>query len=284
MQRWQAKLVISLLIAVITCAIPYPSQAQSGHPPDEATLSPYWDPAVTRWEHIVCPYAQERGLDPDLVASVIWKESLGHSTARGPTGAVGLMGVMPFEWRPSPERLENPWTNIFWGARALAHTIRDGKGDVYYSLAAYNGGWDRIHRQTTRRYAADVLGHYTRAVAMQYELPTDGEWIAVIAAEGGSTVDTITVIGPQRPLTRYSERPWLQANIPSVPIGASPHATVLSFVDQHGAECQVNLWFMAENGTLLAPPAIQSRSSTEPMAMDMGTETILYRPPWGLIP
>lgn len=247
MQRWHLTFAVVLLAATAVLVFSYPALAQSGSPPDVHCLSPYWDPDVSRWESIILPYAKQRNLDPNLIASIIWKESLGRPMERGPAGAVGLMGVMPFEWRPSAKELENPWTNLLWGARALAHTIRDGDGDLYYSLAAYNGGWEQIHLRVTRRYATAVLDHYARATATQYELPAEGNWIAIFAVEGTPSPQTITVLGPQRPLARYTERRWVQADIPTVPVGVPPHATVITFVDERGVECQVNMWLVAES-------------------------------------
>jgi hypothetical protein len=266
MRRWHSALAVAFLAAATVSAFPYPALAQGMGPSDDPCLSPYWDPDVSRWEPIILQYAQQRDLDPDLVASVIWKESLGRPRGRGPAGAVGLMGVMPFEWRPSAEELENPWTNLYWGARALAHTIRDGDGDLYYSLAAYNGGWEKIHRPATRRYATAVLDHYTRAIAARYELPTDGNWIAIFAVEGTSGPSTITVLGPQRPLARYTERRWVQADIPTVPVDVTPHATAITFVDDRGVECRVNVWLTTEDGIPLAFPAVQTTYFPHAMA------------------
>jgi len=253
------------LVVIAVLVFPYPTVAQRASLPGGPALSPYWHPAVSRWEHIVLQYAQERSLDPDLIAAVIWKESLGQPRERGPAGAVGLMGLMPFDWRPSVEELENPWTNIHWGARALAHTIRDGEGDLFYSLAAYNGGWDKIDRGATRRYAADVLGHYARAVAVRYGLPTDGDWIAVFATEGAPSPSTITVLGPQRPLARYTERLWIQADIPAAPAGTPPHTIVITFVDKYGVERRVGMWLVTEDGSPLARPAAQIISASLPV-------------------
>jgi len=264
MRPWRPTLAIALLAMIIVFASPYPVLAQNERPPDEPALSPYWSPAVSRWEPIIVEYAQQRSLDPDLIAAVIWKESLGRPRERGPAGAVGLMGLMPFDWRPSPEELKNPWTNLFWGARALAHTIRDGNGDLYYALAAYNGSWEQVHLRVTRRYAAAVLDHYARAVAVRYELPADGDWIAIFAIEGAPGPNTITVIGPQRPLARYTERAWIQADIPTVPAGVPPHATAITFVDEQGLECQVNIWLLAEDGSPFVPPAKQTVFSLPP--------------------
>jgi hypothetical protein len=253
-------LAVTLLAVMTTLAFPYPALTQGGSLPHTDGLSPYWSYNVSRWEHLVLPAAQERQVDPDLIAAVIWKESLGRAWERGPVGAVGLMGVMPFEWRPQEDELENPWVNIAWGTRALAHTVRDGKGDLFYALAAYNGGWEKIHRRATRSYAADVLRHYVLAVAVRYELPVDGNWIAIFAVDGAPSPETITVVGPQRPLTRYTERPWVQADIPSVPVGVPPHSVVITFVDEHGIEYQVNAWLVAADGSPLSRSSAQITS------------------------
>ena len=258
MQARRLILVGFFLAAITALAFHYPARAQSGDSAEESILSPYWGSAVTQWEHIISQEAQRRSLDPDLVAALIWKESMGRATAQGPAGAIGLMMVMPFPWRPSPEELTDPWTNLFWGARALAHTIRDGNGDLYYSLAAYNGSWEQIHLRITRRYAASILDEYTRAIAVRHGMPADGEWLALFAVEGAPGPKTITVLGPQRPLARYTERPWGQADIPVIPSGLSPQATTIAFVDEQGVECRVNVWLIAKDAPSFMPYAVQS--------------------------
>ncbi len=246
---------VALIIIVISH---YPALAQGGDPADELTLSPYWSYAVTRWEPIILQEAERRGLDPDLIAALIWKESQGRSTAEGPAGAIGLMMVMPFPWRPSPEKLANPWTNVFWGARALATVIQDGHGDLYYSLAAYNGSWEQIHLRVTRRYAASVMDCYARAIAVRHGLPEDGDWLALFAVEGVAGPRTITALGPNRSLARYTERPWGQADVPMAP-SDPPHAVAITFTDEQGTEYQVNVWLIAENSpSTVIPYAEQS--------------------------
>jgi hypothetical protein len=219
---------------------------------------------VGRWERIVVQYAGDRHIDPDLVASVIWKESRGISTVRGPTGAVGLMCLKPFPWRPSAKQLENPWTNVAAGTKTLAQVIRDGNGDLYYALAAYNGGWDQIHLRVTRRYAADVLDNYARAVAVEHGLPADGDWMAIVSVEGLPVHKTVTVLGPDRSLARYTERPWRRADVPSVPVGSPPHSTMIAFTTGRGRQARVNLWLVARErasqGTFAVLPA-PARSS-----------------------
>lgn len=267
MQNCHKSVAISLLTALTIFTRSYLALAHSGEPPPEAdTLSVYWSPAVTRWQHIIVRYARERQVDPDLVAAIVWHESLGRATARGPTGAVGLMGLKPFEWRPSPEQLENPWTNLFWGTRTLAQIVRDGNGDLFYSLAAYNGGWRKIHLSATRRYAASVLGHYVRAVAARYGLDTGGTWIAILAVEGAPGNNTITVLGPHHPVARYTERLRLRNGIPVTP-DATPHATAISFDSEQGVKWQVNVWLVTEEGALgfsTPHPMLSTAPSTSP--------------------
>jgi hypothetical protein len=245
-------IIVAILVAAVTF-FPNLSLAQSGDPSDEPALSPYWPTVVSRWEPVIVRYAQERDLDPDFIAAVIWKESKGNPQARSVVGAVGLMQLMPSEWRPNPKELEDPWTNVSWGARALAQTIRDGNGDVYYSLAAYNGGWNQIHLRVTRRYATEVMDCYTRAIAVRHGLEENGSWLAVFATDGASGPHTITVLGPHRPLVRYTERPGIHTDTPIVPDGPPSHATTITFEDEWGAEVRTLVWLISEDGSPLSP-------------------------------
>ena len=267
---------------MVTAAVlvsPYSSVVRAEDSP-MYSLSPYWKPVVSQWEDVIFQYAQERGMDPDFIAAVIWKESRGVPTERSIVGAVGLMQLMPRPDRPSPKELENPWTNVMWGTRTMGQIIRDGNGDLYYALAAYNGGWNQIHLRVTRRYATEILDSYSRAVAMRYGLPADGDWVAIFAVEGVPN-DTITVIGPQRPLTRYTERPWIQANIPAVPEGVPPHTTVVTFVNAQGIEGRVNLWLVAEDGRPFTSSAEQDDPLSPSFAVhatpaEQGLISVLY--------
>jgi hypothetical protein len=90
---------------------------------------------------------------------------------------------------------------------------------------------------------------YTRAVAMRHGLNEDGNWLAVFATEGVAGPHTITVLGPHRTLARYTERPGFHTDPPVVPSGASPQATVIAYEDEWGAQAQVHLWLVSEDGT-----------------------------------
>jgi hypothetical protein len=250
--------------AIIMAAVPSPAIAEGDDASDDVTLSPFWNQAVRQWEPIIVHYSAQWEIDPNLVAAVVWKESLGRSTAVSPAGAVGLMGLMPFPWRPSPDELENPWTNVHWGSRALAQTIGDGKGDLFYSLAAYNGSWPKAGQNNTRRYAASVLDLYTRSVAESYGLPPDGDWVALLGVEGMIGPRTITVLGPQRSLVRYSERPHDVGGL-AIPSDVPPHATVIVFRNGRDHKCRVNLWLVSKDGAPLAatPPRVAATRMRE---------------------
>lgn len=249
METFKIPTLAALLAVLIVASYAHPVLAQGDDSSGVPGLSPYWAPVVTRWEHIVLHYAEQRRIDPDLVASVIWKESRGIETVVGPTGAIGLMCVKPFPWRPSADALRDPWTNVAAGTGTLAQIIRDGNGDVYYALAAYNGGWDKIHRRVTNRYAADVLQNYVRAAAVKRGFSADGDWVAMLSVEGLPDYRTVTVVGPHGPVARYTERP-VAADVPAVPVGVSPHATVMTFVDKQGRKARVNLWIVQEEMSL----------------------------------
>jgi hypothetical protein len=146
-------------------------------------LSPYWSHKVRRWEPLIIQEAERRALDPDFLASLVWMESRGDHTAVGPVGAVGLMQVMPreagFSWRPTTEELLDPGINLFWGTRTLATVIRQGDGDIFNALAAYNGGWDQVTYRGPTLFATTILRDYAHAVALRHEV--QGRWIAFFA-------------------------------------------------------------------------------------------------------
>lgn len=93
--------------------------------------------------------AAATGLDADLIAAVIYRESKFSPSARSDQGAVGLMQVLPATatWihrqpgAPSatPDRLAEPAVNIAYGAWYLKH-LKSKYGSVDLALVAYNGG------------------------------------------------------------------------------------------------------------------------------------------------
>lgn len=84
--------------------------------------------------------ARETNLPEDLLKAVIKNESNGDTTAVSPSGAAGLMQLMPDTARAVgvSDRFD-PRENILGGARYLRQMV-DRYGDLKTALAAYNAG------------------------------------------------------------------------------------------------------------------------------------------------
>lgn len=132
--------------------------------------------------------AEYAGVDPKLVAALIYVESKFNPVARSKKGARGLMQIMPETgfWVGTQkglplqeEDLDRPEINLQLGIWYLAYLFREFNGDRILVLAAYNAGgekvkgwlssgvWegkvDDLHRipyQETRRYVAKIMRTY----------------------------------------------------------------------------------------------------------------------------
>jgi peptidoglycan lytic transglycosylase len=117
----------------------------------EATM-PAWYAKLRyplEYEHIVRGHAENYGLDPALVAAVIYRESKFDADARSDSGAIGLMQLLPdtaegialntggskFRVRD----LYDPEINVRYGSFYLRRLMRK-YGDRRLALAAYNAG------------------------------------------------------------------------------------------------------------------------------------------------
>lgn len=92
--------------------------------------------------------ARQAGVDPHLVAAVVYSESGFRSEVVSDAGAVGLMQLMPAtaDWAaeqsgsPRPVDLRQPAQNLRLGAWYLAWLLERFEGNEVLALAAYNGG------------------------------------------------------------------------------------------------------------------------------------------------
>ena len=136
----------------------------------QAGLSSQYPQAIQQWKSNIETFANQHGLDPNLIAAVMLQESGGSAEAVSWSGAVGLMQVMPrdgiaasficgsqpcFSSRPSTEELLDPAFNIEYGTRMLAGLLNK-KGSMREALYAY-GPYDVGYR-----YADIVLNIYER--------------------------------------------------------------------------------------------------------------------------
>jgi soluble lytic murein transglycosylase len=120
--------------------------------------SPPWYERIRyplRYQQIVRGHAHNYGIDPALLAAVIYQESKFDAGARSGSGAVGLMQLTPDTARGIAIRtggsafrvsdLTNPEINVRYGCWYLRHLYLK-YGDWRLVLAAYNAGQGNVDR------------------------------------------------------------------------------------------------------------------------------------------
>ena len=103
-----------------------------------------------RHEDIIRQQAEKKGLDPALIAAVIYAESRFVSGRTSSAGAQGLMQITPETARDIARRsggtafvlddLDTPQVNIAYGSYLLRELLDRYDGDTAAALAAYNAG------------------------------------------------------------------------------------------------------------------------------------------------
>jgi soluble lytic murein transglycosylase len=101
------------------------------------------------YDHIIRGHAENHGLDPALLAAVVYVESRFDPNATSAAGAIGLMQLLPetakgIALRTGGKRfvvadLRDPEINVRYGSWYLSH-LREQYGDMGLALAAYHAG------------------------------------------------------------------------------------------------------------------------------------------------
>jgi soluble lytic murein transglycosylase-like protein len=103
-----------------------------------------WKQASWIGEHVLAA-ARKEGMDPWLLAAVVYVESrFDHSSTSG-AGATGLGQLMPQTARTARVDPHDPWENLLGTARTLRGYYR-AFGDWNLALAAYNAGENAVRR------------------------------------------------------------------------------------------------------------------------------------------
>ncbi len=156
--------------------------AQQATDKDTARLAPFFSPQVLYWEEKIIKWSDQKGLDPNLVATVMQIESCGDPRARSSAGAMGLFQVMPYHFQEG-ENPYHPKTNARRGLSYLKSAWAQG-GSARLAFAGYNGGIQGARRDAsswpaeTKRYVYWGTGIYQDAKAGKEHSPRLEEWLS----------------------------------------------------------------------------------------------------------
>lgn len=126
------------------------AQARPGTPAAIAMLAGAANPRLTRaealWigEHILAA-ARKAGVDPWLLAAVVYIESRFNQSCTSWAGAIGLGQLMPRTARAAGVNPKDPWGNLLGAALVLRANYLTF-GDWRLALAAYNAGETAVRR------------------------------------------------------------------------------------------------------------------------------------------
>jgi soluble lytic murein transglycosylase len=162
-------------------------------------LKPLFDGAVRnlslplRHEAAIRRQAQDKQLDPALIAAVIYAESKFNDSISS-AGALGLMQLLPSTARFIAQRtggtrfttedLSTPDVNIAYGSWYLRYLLDRYGGNEVLALAAYNGGETNVNRWLASAHArgkafgvddipfAETRAYVAKVMAAQREYAT----------------------------------------------------------------------------------------------------------------
>ncbi len=134
--------------------------------PGDLTWTGQLPEAGQHWAGAIEQAATDAGLDPRLLAAMVWQESRFQEDAVSSSGAIGLAQLMPGTAAGLDVDPHDPIQNLDGGARYLAWTIEEF-GSIELGLAAYNAGPGRVREADgipniaeTQAYVPRVLDYY----------------------------------------------------------------------------------------------------------------------------
>ncbi|MGH8381929.1 lytic transglycosylase domain-containing protein [Pseudomonas sp.] len=132
------------------------------------------------YAELVAAAAKANDLPAALLHAVIHAESRYDPNARSPSGASGLMQLMPATARElGVKNVLDPASNVQGGARYLKRMLKLFDNDITLAVAAYNAGPNAVMRRgrvvppyaETQRYVPKVLRQYRRLQGLAMDAP-----------------------------------------------------------------------------------------------------------------
>ncbi len=120
------------------------------------------------YERVIDIYANQYGISPWLIKSIIWTESCFDSNAVSRVGAEGLMQLMPGTAKElGVKNSFDPIANIQSGVLYFSDLLKRFDQNVRFALAAYNAGPGAVSKyggippyKETQKYVSKVLNKY----------------------------------------------------------------------------------------------------------------------------
>ena len=138
--------------------------------PPPSSIGANWASALPergrQWAGAIEQAAAEAGLDPRLLAAVVWAESAFKEDAVSGAGALGLAQLMPKTAEGLGVNPNDPMDNLRGGAKYLER-IYSEFGRVDLTAAAYNAGPGRVRENGGLPYVNDA-GGYVQQVVRHY--------------------------------------------------------------------------------------------------------------------
>lgn len=139
---------------------------------------------VANWKEWVEEAVLDYQVPESWVWAIMWAESQGDPTAKSPAGALGLMQVMPYHFKPGEEPF-NPRTNIRAGVRFM-QTIRAKVSDLVRVASNYNAGGPWTNETW-------IKAGYKPSLTTKWGYPAEKGYIDRVVAAN----NTFLALGPQ---------------------------------------------------------------------------------------
>jgi len=124
--------------------------------------------STKKYDNVISQASSRYGIEFSLVKAIIKAESDFNHRAVSRAGAMGLMQIMPDNFRElNVDDPFNPWENIMAGTRYLKKLLSYYNGKLPLALAAYNAGTNVVDLyknippyKETERYVEKVMEYY----------------------------------------------------------------------------------------------------------------------------
>lgn len=167
-------------------------------------------PNLKKFEPLLNQAAKEFSIDPALLKAVMAAESGFNPVAVSPKGAVGLMQLMPAtaeryglqadQKKTISQKLTDPKTNIWLGARYLRDLGRMFPTQQHLVLASYNAGEGAVQKYKNKIPPYPETRNYVQLVTQFYHLyrPVSDRTGVTVFSNAGTGPKRITMTIPGR--------------------------------------------------------------------------------------